>query len=456
MNQKLALIVDDEADIRELVEITLNRMGIETLAAADLGEAYHLLDSHTFDLCLSDMRLPDGEGTELVEYISQNHPNTPVAVITAHANAENAVESLKCGAFDYVSKPVDIKLLRRLVDSAIKSSAPQEKPKHDPTQPELIGDSAPIAKLKQTIAKLSRSQAPVHIQGESGTGKELVAKLIHSGGSRADQPFVPVNCGAIPTELMESEFFGHRKGSFTGALSDKPGMFQAAHGGTLFLDEVADLPLAMQVKLLRAIQERAVRPVGAEQEQTVDVRIVSATHKDLAIEVKEQRFRHDLYYRLNVIQVNAPALRERPEDIAKLTTYLLDKLCQQTTTDKKPALSKEALNALSNYPFPGNVRELENILERALALLDGDTIEADDLDLTRIELENTSKPNQSTTHNTLPPEKETGLEEKIEDIQRREIEEALQKTRYNKTQAAELLGLSFRQLRYRIKKLGLE
>lgn len=455
MTPKLALIVDDEADIRELVEITLNRMGIETLAAADLGEAYHLLASHSFDLCLSDMRLPDGEGTELVEHISQNHPNTPVAVITAHANAENAVESLKCGAFDYVSKPVDIKLLRRLVDAAIKSRAPQAKPQSGPEQPQLIGDSAPIAKLKQTIDKLSRSQAPVHIQGESGTGKELVAKLIHAGGSRADQPFIPVNCGAIPAELMESEFFGHRKGSFTGAISDKPGMFQAAHGGTLFLDEVADLPLAMQVKLLRAIQERAIRAVGAESEQTVDVRIVSATHKDLAQEVKAQRFRHDLYYRLNVIQVNVPPLRQRTEDIPQLAAYLLQKLNQQMQLDPTPSLSKAAKKALSSYPFPGNVRELENILERALALLEGDTIQADDLDLSRIDLESTEIAS-STNPFTPNSQANTGLEEKIEDIQRREIEDALEQTRYNKTEAAKLLGLTFRQLRYRIKKLGLE
>lgn len=454
---KRALIVDDEADIRELIEITLNRMGIDTLAAGDLAEARSLLASESFDLCLSDMRLPDGEGVELVRHISRDYPGIPVAVITAHANAENAVESLKAGAFDYVSKPVDIQILRRLVDAALKSSQPARTSITEGTSG-LVGKSMQITELTRTISKLARSQAPVHIQGESGTGKELVARLIHQSGSRADMPFVPVNCGAIPGELMESEFFGHRKGSFTGAVADKAGMFQAASGGTLFLDEVADLPVAMQVKLLRAIQERAVRPVGAEKEELVDVRIISATHRDLTELVRTQQFRHDLYYRLNVIQVSVPPLRERREDVPLLSQHLLKQIARANGLDSVPSVQPDALAALSEYPFPGNVRELENILERAITLADGNEISLADLQLSRSPISTGTVGNLHTGLQgpVITDSGPTDLNDRIAEVQRREIEEALKKTRYNKTQAAKLLGLSFRQLRYRIKKLGLE
>ncbi|MCF6209567.1 MAG: sigma-54 dependent transcriptional regulator [Gammaproteobacteria bacterium] len=442
-----ALIVDDEPDIRELLELTLGRMNIETRSAADLAEARELLSQHRFDLCLTDMKLPDGNGIELVEHISAHHAKTPVAVITAHGNMEWAIRALKAGAFDFVSKPVDLHILRNLVNTALKVS--ESHPRLDRrSRNELLGDSKAMQRTRATIAKVARSQAPIYIGGESGTGKELVARLIHNKGPRANQPFVPVNCGAIPDELMESEFFGHKKGSFTGAGADKDGLFQAAEGGTLFLDEVADLPLQMQVKLLRAIQEKAVRPVGSATEQSVDVRILSATHKNLATLVEDGRFRQDLYYRINVIELHVPPLRERREDIPQLTEHTLHKLARQTGLDT-PHITPGALKNLNRYPFPGNVRELENILERAMTLCEDNTIRTQDLQL----------PATAQTSLPTPGAFDSGqiqLEEHLGEIEKKAIQQALEQTKYNKTAAAKLLGLSFRALRYRLKKLGLE
>ncbi|MFC4250985.1 sigma-54-dependent transcriptional regulator [Sinimarinibacterium flocculans] len=433
------LIVDDEPDIRELVEITLSRMGLRTNAAATLAEAREHLSRQSFDVCITDMRLPDGSGIGLVAEIQQRAPQTPVAVITAYGNAEAAVESLKAGAFDFVSKPVDVAALRKLVDAALRLRGP--RPPARESGGELLGEHESIRQLRELVERLARSQAPVHITGESGTGKELVARLIHDRGPRAGCPFVAVNCGAIPNELMESEFFGHLKGSFTGAHRDKAGLFQAAEGGTLFLDEVAELPMHMQVKLLRALQERRVRAVGAEAEVPVNVRVISATHRDLAELVQAGNFRQDLFYRLDVIAVRTPPLRERAGDIPLLAQRILARIAGDAGHAVAPALEPEALDELRRYPFPGNVRELENILERALTLCDGTCIRAADLQL---------RPATSVADSA------SGLEQQKEDLERQAIREALQKTRYNKTRAAELLGMSFRSLRYRIKKLGLD
>jgi two-component system, NtrC family, response regulator PilR len=442
------LIVDDEADIRELLEITLGRMSMRTTAAATVAEAKNLLDEKShFDLCLTDMRLPDGDGLEIVSYIQTHHPLLPVAVITAYGNMRAAVNSLKAGAFDFVSKPVDLTMLRALVDTALKLNVNHPATAASNDRSQLLGSAPAIGALRQTIAKLARSQAPIHISGESGTGKELVARLIHGQGPRTAMPFIPVNCGAIPTELMESEFFGHVKGSFTGATRDKTGLFQAAHGGTLFLDEVADLPLHMQVKLLRAIQERAVRAVGNEQETQIDTRIISATHKDLAALVQSGQFRQDLYYRLNVIEVRVPALRERPEDIPELCVHILARISQQNGLKQTPHITPEALAALHTYRFPGNVRELENILERATTLCEDNQIAVQDLQLS-------SLPKTAVANAAL--DTATVLDSHIEEIERNAIIQALEKTRHNKTQAARMLGISFRALRYRLKKLGID
>ncbi len=443
--QAHALIVDDEADIRELVEITLSRMGVSTAAAADLAEARAALARRRFDFCITDMRLPDGSGIDLVRELQHRHPDTPVAVITAYGNAEAAVESLKAGAFDFVSKPVNLSLLRKLVDSALKLRAKDDSVAglSAPPDGELIGRSPEMQQLRRLIQRVARSQAPIHVQGESGTGKELVARTIHARSSRAGGPFVPVNCGAIPAELMESEFFGHRKGSFTGANSDKIGLFQAAEGGTLFLDEIAELPLHMQVKLLRAVQERAIRPIGGQAEVEVNVRIISATHRDLMEMVGQGRFRQDLYYRLNVIEVHVPALRERLDDLPLLCEAMLRRLSAVHGLAQPPRLSREAAEALRGYHFPGNVRELENILERAVTLCEGEEIRASDL-----LLRNHAPGAQATSRTALP--------DQLEQVERQAILRALEKTRYNKTRAAELLGMSFRSLRYRIKKLQIE
>ncbi len=386
MNKAQALIVDDEADILDLIKITLGRMDIQAVTALTLGEARRQLERDRFDLCLTDMNLPDGTGLDLIRYISEHHPALPVAMITAHGNQESAVAAMKAGAFDFVSKPVDLQLLRRLVGSALKLRGRALGDDTSTTTP-LLGESPAMEEIRRLIAKLARNQAPVFITGESGTGKELAARLIHVQGPRREGPFIPVNCGAIPQDLVESELFGHKKGSFTGAVSDKEGLFQAAEGGTLFLDEVADLPRPAQVKLLRAIQEKSVRPVGAQREVAVDARIISASHRDLATEVAQGRFRQDLFYRINVIELRMPALRERPQDIPLLVTRLLTRLARQQTepgyTPQPLTLSPEALAALQRHTFPGNVRELENILERATALCDGERIEIQDLYLTK-------------------------------------------------------------------------
>ena len=442
MTQSLALVVDDEPDIRELLELTLSRMAIKSHSAEDVEQAKSLLKKHHFDLCLTDLKLPDGNGIELVEYIQQRYQDTPVAVITAHGNMESAITALKAGAFDFVSKPVDLQMLRNLVTTALKLSR-KETPAAKSALT-LLGDSPAMQATRATIARLARSQAPVYISGESGTGKELVARLIHEQGPRADRPFIPVNCGAIPEDLMESEFFGHKKGSFTGAVMDKKGLFQAANGGTLFLDEVADLPVHMQVKLLRAIQEKAVRAIGEQKEIPIDVRILSATHKDLMPLVKEGRFRQDLYYRINVIELHVPSLRERPEDIPLLAAHILIRLARLNGTST-PALTDNALKALLQYPFPGNVRELENILERAMTLCDDHYIHAGDLQLSQA---------QSIT-TPAAPGTEVPLEPLLGNIEKEAIIKALEQARHNKTAAARLLGISFGALRYRLKKLGL-
>ncbi|MFV1982466.1 MAG: sigma-54-dependent transcriptional regulator [Thiohalomonadales bacterium] len=441
------LIIDDEPDIRELLEITLSRMDIDSNSAENIKQGKQMLKDFSYDLCLTDMKLPDGNGIDLVRYMQNQHSETPVAMITAHGNMELAIEALKAGAFDFVSKPVDLNVLRTLVSNALKLVGKNENVIKE-SNSNLLGDSQAISATRKTILKLARSQAPVFIQGESGTGKELVARMIHEQGSRSDKPFVPVNCGAIPTELMESEFFGHVKGSFTGATNDKPGLFQAANQGTLFLDEVADLPISMQVKLLRAIQEKAVKSVGAETEINIDVRILSATHKNLLEMVEKSNFRQDLFYRINVIEIDVPSLREHIEDIPLLVEHFLIKIAQNWSTEV-PEISSEAIQMLQEYNFPGNVRELENILERAMTMCEDNQITADDLRLT----------NSRTT--TLSPEQnnenddEMSLNPLLSNKEREVILKALEKTKYNKTAAAKILGISFRQLRYRLKKLDI-
>ncbi|MCC7461918.1 MAG: sigma-54-dependent Fis family transcriptional regulator [Gammaproteobacteria bacterium] len=461
VDKATVLIVDDEPDLVELVALTLARMNLATDAAGDLAGARRALGSRRYDLCLTDMRLPDGDGLDLVEWMQAQQLAVPVAVITAHGNVETAVRALKAGAFDFVSKPLDLGVLRKLVASAIRlgepATAAPPAPQHGPV---LLGGSPSMQALKALIARVARSQAPVHIAGESGTGKELVARLIHASGSRREGPFVPVTCGAIPSELMESELFGHRRGSFTGAVADKKGLVQGAEGGTLFLDEVADLPLHMQVKLLRVIQEKAVRPVGEQREQPVDVRILSATHRNLTELVATGRFREDLYYRINVIEMRVPPLRERIEDIPELAARIMQRVAARLGAPP-PRLSEPALTALATYPFPGNVRELENILERAMTLCAGGSIEVADLQL-RAAPPALAPPGTEpgTRTSALPVEAAVpgseALGEQLEHIERDAIVRALEQTRYNKTAAARLLGMTFRALRYKVKKLGIE
>ena len=434
MSKPLALVIDDEPDICELLTLTLGRMDIATAVAEDVRSAKAQLSKQRFDLCLTDMRLPDGDGLELVEWMQTHSAGVPVAVITAHGNVETAVQALKLGAFDFISKPLDLQNLRNIVESALKLDD-----RNSGEASRLLGESPAMEELRQLIDKVARSQAPVHISGESGTGKELVARLIHDHSSRKDGPFVPINCGAIPSELVESEFFGHRKGAFTGAVHDKVGLVQAANTGTLFLDEIADLPLSMQVKLLRVIQEQTIRPVGSAKEESVNVRILSATHQNLAAMVKRGDFREDLYYRINVIELHVPALRDRGDDILLLAGHILQRLGSSFD-----ALDDGARVALRSYGFPGNVRELENMLERAVTLCAGGTITAGDLAL------------RADSSNIQAVSTATDLGDQIDDVQRQAIVDALEKTRYNKTAAAKLLGLTFRQLRYRIKKLNIE
>ncbi|MEZ5540245.1 MAG: sigma-54 dependent transcriptional regulator [Pseudomonadales bacterium] len=445
-----ALIVDDEPDIRELLEITLGRMNLRTVSAGDLTTAKQLLREEKISLCLTDMQLPDGNGLQLVQHIQNSYPHIPVAVITAFGSMDTAINALKAGAFDFVSKPVNLEQLRGLVDAALKLQKPEAA--GETSNELLLGDSEAMQRLRTQIIKLARSQAPIYIHGESGSGKELVARSIHAKGSRTSQAFVAVNCGAIPSELMESEFFGHKKGSFTGATADKAGLFQAAHGGTLFLDEVADLPLDMQVKLLRAIQEKSVRAVGAEKEVAVDVRVLSATHKNLAEEVKAGRFRQDLFYRINVIELAVPPLRDRGGDIALLSQRFLDQFAKEMQLP--PArLSEDAQQALQHYTFPGNVRELENILERAFTLCEGDVIHAADLHLGSAVSESMLLPEVEQME---IPEGIAELDTYLESIERGVITRALEANRWNKTATAQKLGISFRQLRYRLKKLGMD
>ena len=488
-----ALIVDDEPDIRELLVLTLGRMGLHVEAAATLNAAIERLGADSFAFCLTDMRLPDGSGQQLVEHVAKHQPQMPIAVITAYGSVDAAVQALKAGAFDFVAKPLDLKSLRQLVGQALKLAA------RDATDGavQMIGDSPAMQNVRQLVARVARSQAPVFISGESGVGKELVARLIHASGSRAGGPFVPVNCGAIPTELMESEFFGHLKGSFTGAHADKQGLFQVAEGGTLFLDEVADLPLSMQVKLLRVIQEKAVRPVGDRREIAVDVRILSATHRALAQLVDSGDFRQDLYYRINVIELHVPALRERVEDIEALARFMLDRIAPDWGV-RVPTLTDDALQALKRYEYPGNVRELENILERAMALCEGGQLSAADLNLSATGSNSAATlpsptppspappspaplspaPLSPTTPSPPPPslsplspspttaapiaaadagpQASAGLLDGVENFEREAIMRALTATRWNKTKAAEKLGITFRALRYKLKKLGID
>lgn len=458
MTSHHALIIDDEPDIRELLQLTLSRMDIKASLAADLKQAHELIHSGSFDLCITDMNLPDGNGIELVKYVQQHYPNMPVAVLTAYGSMETAVSALKAGAFDFVSKPVDLQRLRDLISTAIKlkeKKAPSDPIAEAPSP--IRGESSVIDKLHKKIAKLARSQAPVYISGESGSGKELVARQIHELGARASGPFVPVNCGAIPDELMESEFFGHKKGSFTGAYEDKTGLFQAAKGGTLFLDEVADLPMHMQVKLLRAIQEKAIRPVGTQKELTTDVRILSATHKDLAQLVEDSTFRQDLFYRINVIQLSVPPLRERKEDIPLLTEHILSSLAAEWQIDNI-TLTSPAMKALTEYDFPGNVRELENILERATTLCDDNIISPEHLQLPQNSNigATPSQASELNDHELLDMSMGDSLEEYLTDIEKQAILKALDETRWNRTAAAKKLGMTFRSLRYRLKKLGLD
>ncbi len=454
MSRQAALVVDDEPDIRELLTLTLTRLGLLVDTAGNVTEAKRRLAEQEYAICLTDFRMPDGTGMDLVEHVARNYPRVPIAIITAYGSVDIAVGALKAGAFDFVSKPVDLTVLRRLVQSALKLAEERKaEPAPVATGPSpLLGNSAAIEEVRQTVAKVARSQAPVYITGESGSGKELVARQIHELGPRASGAFVPVNCGAIPGELMESEFFGHKKGSFTGAAADKDGLFQAANGGTLFLDEVADLPMHMQVKLLRVIQEKAVRPIGARQEIPVDVRVLSATHKNLARLVEQGAFRQDLFYRINVIEVRVPPLRERREDIPLLAGRFLDRIAPDWGVEK-PQLSARSIEALKAYDFPGNVRELENILERAVALCENSTIEPEDMRLTP----------RAAAGGALPagiadPKVAAGasLDDYIDTLEREALLKALQETRYNKTAAAKNLGITFRALRYKLKKLGIE
>jgi two-component system response regulator PilR (NtrC family) len=444
------LVVDDEPDIRELLELTLTKMGLGVQAVGSIADAKERLKAERYDLCLTDMRLGDGEGLELVRHIAASAADLPVAVITAHGSTENAVAALKAGAFDYVSKPVGLEQLRALVKSAL--SLP------DRTEPsggrQLLGASAPLAAVREMLGKLARTQAPVHISGESGSGKELAARLIHENSARRAQPFVPVNCGAIPETLMESELFGYRKGAFTGANEDRDGFFQAAHGGTLFLDEVAELPLHTQVLLLRAIQERRVRKVGSTQEEPADARIICATNQSLAGMVEAGRFRRDLYYRLNVVEITMPPLRECREDIPLIAQHILQRLAAQNGVPT-PRLSEAALAELMAYDFPGNVRELENIMERALALSPSAELGPEELALHRIAAEEDAEPAEAGAP-AAPPATGEALPTYLDRLEREAILQALGKTDFNRTAAARLLGITFRQLRYRMQRLGIK
>ena len=453
MNNKTVLIIDDEPDIRELLEITISRMGLRVEAVGCVTDALQSLANMPIQLCLTDIKLPDGTGLDIVRHIQQHCPDTAVAVITAFGSTELAVEALKAGAFDFINKPLAVNQLRNLIKSALRLESSEASPVDSSRNTRLLGESDQIRRLREQIRKLARSQAPVYISGESGSGKEVVARLIHANGPRSNAPFVPVNCGAIPSELVESEFFGHVKGSFTGAYSDKEGLFEAANSGTLFLDEVADLPLSMQVKLLRAIQEKAIRRVGSNQEIPVDVRILSATHKDLTKEVAAEHFRSDLFYRINVIEVQVPSLRQRREDIPLLARFMLEKIAREWDITALE-LSDEALQALNTYSFPGNVRELENIIERAATLCEGNTIRASDLSLP-------DSPDQDQLADTVNEQDHLAqalgdIEAYVSSIEKSIILKALEANQGNKTESARMLGITFRQFRYKLKKYEME
>ncbi|MFP1684070.1 sigma-54-dependent transcriptional regulator [Alloalcanivorax sp. C16-1] len=449
-NTPRVLVVDDEADLRELLVITLGRMKLDATAAASLDEGRRLLDGGAFDLCLTDMNLGDGTGLELIRHAAARAPRMPVAVITAYGNMEVATEAMKLGAYDFIAKPVALDRLRQLIEDGLGISRAADDEDGDHGEDGLIGQGPAMRGLKEQIRKLARSQAPIYISGESGSGKERVARLIHALGPRREKPFVAVNCGAIPSELMESEFFGHRKGSFTGAVEDRKGLFREADGGTLFLDEVADLPLHMQVKLLRAIQEKTVRPVGESREVAVNLRILCATHRDLGAEMAAGRFRQDLYYRLNVIEAHVPPLRERPEDVPALVAHVLKRLGEAWETSP-PAVSDAAMTALRDYDFPGNVRELENILERAMTLCEDRRIEPEHLHLPAVGGGGAGESGPvAGRHPQLP------LEDYLQEIEKQEILRALDATHWNRTAAAKKLGMTFRSLRYRLKKLELD
>lgn len=490
-NRPLALVVDDEEDLRLLMRMTLKRMDIDCYVADSLQQAHQLLKKNTFDVCLTDLNLPDGSGLQLVETIIQHYPQLPVAVITAYGSMDIAIDALKAGAFDFVSKPIEMTRLKSLIEQALKVNAPVPLVNSGIEDQKLLGNSPVMQQLKATLHKLARSQAPVYISGESGTGKEVAARLIHLLGPRSSGPFIPVNCGAIPSELMESEFFGHKKGSFTGATEDKVGLFQSAQGGTLFLDEVADLPLSMQVKLLRAIQEKKVRSIGTQQEISVDVRLLSATHKNLQQLVQQGQFRQDLYYRIHVIEVNMPPLRDRAQDILLLTQRFIEQICQEWGVSQ-PTLSKGAQQALLQYTFPGNVRELHNILERALTLSEGQEILAEALQLPNAGATSINEHHHSTNQPPLLSQQQRvpeqsgylseqhqhlvqgstakpndqglnaqglpidGLESYLEGIEKQLILQALETSYWNRTVAAKKLGMTFRSLRYRLKKFGLD
>lgn len=447
-----ALLIDDEPDILDLLLMTLENMKIDCRTAETVSQAKVALREQSFDICLTDMRLPDGDGLDLVKIIQQEYPQLPVAVITAHGSMELAVQALKAGAFDFVSKPLKLKVLRDLVNTALKLPDKRSEDILEDVSSSselLLGETEIILDVKRKISKLARSQTPVYISGESGTGKELVARLIHQQGARGSSPFIPVNCGAIPSELVESEFFGHKKGAFTGAISDKEGLFQAADGGTLFLDEIADLPLAMQVKLLRALQEKSIRPVGGTEEASINVRILCATHSNLAEKVKEGVFREDLFYRVNVIELHVPPLRERVKDITLLSEHILKRLADSNKV-KTPSINVDAMRLLEKYHFPGNVRELENILERALTWINGNEISASDLMLPETE---------QVKHQIIGDKKlvaDNDLESHLEEQERQLIMQALEERRWNKTAAAKQLGITFRALRYKLKKLNID